>query len=143
MFFRVFFLLIVTLSLFLTSCFSSNKGADKPTSSGVATDKKPNELTAKGGMLKFNKDEYVTKELDINKDKIPDILNVYKKGKNEEGKDELKLHVKQMDLNHDNKIDIWRFYDDKGNVIKEEIDLDFDQHIDVSDYYHRYSQFTF
>jgi antitoxin component YwqK of YwqJK toxin-antitoxin module len=40
-----------------------------------------------------------------------------------------------MDLNRDTKIDVWRFFDENGAVIKEELDLDFDGKIDASDYY--------
>ena len=40
-----------------------------------------------------------------------------------------------MDLNHDKKIDVWRFYTDKGTVEKEELDLDFDGKIDETNYF--------
>ena len=94
--------------------------------------------TARGGQLTFDPKLYVTKTYDANKDGRPDIINVLKKIHKKEGSKrefDLQLHVKMMDLNRDGNIDVWRFYDDKGAVVKEEVDLDFDGRIDVVNYY--------
>jgi hypothetical protein len=45
------------------------------------------------------------------------------------------LVCKQVDLNHDGKVDIVTFYDSNGKVAKEELDLDFDGTFDETVYY--------
>lgn len=94
-------------------------------------------LTAKGNTLRFDSDDFVVKRLDLNKDGKPDVVNVFKKVPNgKTGETQLRIYVKMMDLNHDSKLDLWRFFDiDSGAVIKEELDLDFDGRIDRTDYY--------
>jgi hypothetical protein len=95
------------------------------------------ELTAKGNQLRFDSNEYAMKRLDVNNDGKPDIVSVFKKVQNEKtGETNLRIYVKMMDLNHDAKIDLWRFFNfETGTVLKEELDLDFDGKIDRTDYY--------
>ena len=64
----------------------------------------------------------------------PDIWKFY--GKATEGGTVIEVLVcKQVDLNHDGKVDIVTYYDQSGKVAKEEIDLDFDGTFDVAVYY--------
>jgi hypothetical protein len=44
------------------------------------------------------------------------------------------LSCKEVDLNFDNHMDMWVYYDDRGNVTLEEFDLDFDGRIDLWTY---------
>jgi hypothetical protein len=117
------------------SCSTTKSGKESPAESKKTSEE--NSLTAKGGKLKFDPDKYVTRKYDINKDKKPDIINVFKKIpiKDKRGKFNLQISVKMMDLNRDNKIDVWRYFNDEGAVTKEELDLDFDGNIDATDYY--------
>jgi hypothetical protein len=46
------------------------------------------------------------------------------------GKSGLLLVRKEMDLNGDGKVDLWRWYRDDGSVEKEALDLDFDGKVD-------------
>lgn len=131
------FSVIVAIVVMAVSCSSTGKKQDGKTETGKTAAEK-HELTAKGGKLEFDPKIYVIKKYDINKDKKPDIINVFKKIPVEGGKRgdfDLKIHVKMMDLNRDTKIDVWRFFDENGAVIKEELDLDFDGKIDAADYY--------
>ena len=41
-------------------------------------------------------------------------------------RDQNVLLKKEIDLNIDGKIDVWRYYDDKGEKIRDEMDMDFD-----------------
>ncbi len=91
--------------------------------------------TAKGGNLNFNTDEYTIVELDTNGDKKTDVFNIFKKIKNAKGEKAEQMFLKKMDLIRDEKIDVYRFYDEKGSISKEELDLDFDGKIDEADYY--------
>jgi antitoxin component YwqK of YwqJK toxin-antitoxin module len=45
------------------------------------------------------------------------------------------LVCKQVDINHDGKVDVVTYYDKEGRVAKEEIDLDFDGKFDETVYY--------
>jgi hypothetical protein len=45
------------------------------------------------------------------------------------------LVCKQIDINHDGKVDVVTYYDKEGRVGKEEIDLDFDGKFDETVYY--------
>ena len=124
----------LVLMLFL-SCSTAKSGKESPADTKKASDK--NSLTAKGGKLEFDPDKFIIRKYDINKDKKPDIINVFKKipVKDKKGKFNLQISVKMMDLNRDNKIDVWRYFNDDGAVSKEELDLDFDGKIDATDYY--------
>lgn len=93
-------------------------------------------LTSKGEEIKVDGNVYELKQYDINKDKRPDIINVFKKVPNEKGGHDLLISVKMMDLNHDAKIDVWRYFNEEtGAIVKEEFDLDFDDKVDRTDYF--------
>lgn len=130
--------IIIVITVITVSCSTAEKKtSDGQTVSGNKKTEK-HELTAKGGKLEFDAKKFVIKKYDINKDKKPDIINVFKKVPVESGKRgdyDLQISVKMMDLNRDTKIDVWRFFDEKGAVTKEELDLDFDGKIDAVDYY--------
>jgi len=121
--------------LMVFGCSTTKSGKESPGEAQKAPEETT--LTAKGGKLEFDPDKYVEKRYDINKDKKPDIINVFKKVpiKGKKGKFNLQISVKMMDLNRDNKIDVWRYFSDDGAVSKEELDLDFDGKIDATDYY--------
>jgi len=132
----LFFLLIFLFA----GCASTAKKGDTYSSSrkkkAVQEIQQIKTISTKGSEIDLKSKEYVVKKFDINRDKVPDMLTVYKKVKNKEtGDDELLLFVKQMDLNHDGKIDVYRFFNEKGMIDKEELDLDYDMKIDVVDYY--------
>ncbi len=66
--------------------------------------------------------------IDLNNDNVPDIWNYYAT----EGR--RKLVMKETDLNFDGRRDIISHYED-GKLAKEEVDADFDGHIDWTDFY--------
>ncbi len=126
--------------VFLIGCASTahsgrQKETGDPSSDPMSGTEKEITITAKGGALKLDPKEYVTRELDRNNDKKADIVNVYKKVKNAEGQDDEQLFIKIIDLNLDGKNDVYRFYDESGSVLKEELDLDFDGKIETTDHY--------
>jgi hypothetical protein len=129
--------ILITVAVMIFSCSTAEKKKNGSTESGRKSSTEKHELTAKGKKLEFDPKVYVIKKYDINKDKKPDIINVFKKipVEGKKGEYDLKIHVKMMDLNRDTKIDVWRFFDDSGAVIKEELDLDFDGKIDATDHY--------
>jgi hypothetical protein len=72
---------------------------------------------------------------DTNEDKKPDVWKFFQVT-NQGGQKVEVLTCKQVDLNHDGKIDIVYYYDDKGQqTTLEEFDLDFDGKFDMTVYY--------
>src|SRR4051794_30189268 len=73
---------------------------------------------------------------DTNQDKKPDVWKFFANGTDASGQQAQVLACKQVDLNHDGKIDIVYYYDDKGvQTSLEEFDLDFDGKFDLTVYY--------
>lgn len=73
---------------------------------------------------------------DTNQDKKPDVWKFFQAQTNSSGQKINVLTCKQVDLNHDAKLDIVYYYDDKGaQTTLEEFDLDFDGKFDLTVYY--------
>ncbi len=76
------------------------------------------------------------RRFDINRDSQPDI---YKFFKVEYSKDGTILGEsitrKDVDINHDGRIDITRLFDEEQRVLEERTDLDFDGNIDTQSFY--------
>lgn len=128
-------------SVVFCSCASESSVKDgQPSSSrssaAAKAAKERYQLTSKGDEIRFDGNVYEMKQYDVNKDKKPDIINIFKKVPNEKGGHDLVISVKMMDLNHDSKIDVWRYFNEEtGAVVKEELDLDFDNNVDRIDYF--------
>jgi len=72
---------------------------------------------------------------DTNLDKKPDVWKFFTTVQ-QGGQSVSVLSCKQVDLNHDGKIDVVQYYDENGNQMTlEEADLDFDGQFDVTIYY--------
>src|SRR5215831_2865645 len=72
---------------------------------------------------------------DTNQDKKPDVWKFFQKT-SQNGQTMDVLTCKQVDLNHDGRLDIVYYYDDKGQqTTLEEFDLDFDGKFDLTVYY--------
>ncbi len=64
--------------------------------------------------------------VDLNNDGVPDVRMVYKN----DGDDEVMI-CREADLNFDGTKDFFIFFDDKGQIVRDESDLDFDRRIDI------------
>jgi len=72
---------------------------------------------------------------DINLDKKPDVWKFFTTVQ-QNGQSVSVLTCKQVDLNHDGKVDMVYYYDETGaQTTLEEFDLDFDGQFDVTTYY--------
>jgi hypothetical protein len=72
---------------------------------------------------------------DTNQDKKPDVWKFFETT-NQGGQKVQVLTCKEVDLNHDGKLDAVYYYDDKGvATVLEEFDLDFDGKFDLTVYY--------
>ncbi len=121
-------LLIISLA---HGCASSNGDAKRRSSETSSSEYGSKMPTAKGGGIQYDPEKYIIKKYDTNRDKKPDRFTIFEKVKDGEPR----IFAKQMDLNSDGKIDVWRFYDKKGSVMKEELDVDFDGNVDEVDFY--------
>ena len=140
--------IFLVFSAIFCSCASEpaaqeNKPSSARTSAAAKEMKEHYRLTSKGDEIRFDGNVYEIKQYDVNKDKKPDILNVFKKVPNEKGGNDLLISVKMMDLNHDSKIDVWRYFNEEtmvdyweyyknGVIEKIEKDTDKDGKPDVS-----------
>ncbi len=73
----------------------------------------------------------VVQEVDLNKDRQPDVFNVYRERQNT-----ARLMVrKELDLNYDGRIDMVTHFTDEGRIEREMLDTDFDGKTDRIDHF--------
>ena len=70
-------------------------------------------------------------EIDLNRDEITDVFNYYR----ERAEADRLLVRREVDLNHDGRIDVQSLFNDVGTIEREEMDGDFDGRIDWVDHY--------
>jgi hypothetical protein len=114
----------------LVACGASPKHAEMVSSPGASA----SDATA----VDRNKCDETGKTVvtaDTNQDQKPDVWKYFQTVDVGGQKTEI-LTCKQVDLNHDGKLDIIYYYDDKGvQTTVEEFDLDFDGKFDLTVYY--------
>jgi hypothetical protein len=72
---------------------------------------------------------------DLNGDGRTDVLSYYREVTGADGKKIKILVRKTVDINGDNKADVNQFFDDQGELLKQELDLDYDKRVDKIVYY--------
>lgn len=74
---------------------------------------------------------------DLDGDGRPEVYKYYRSGSDPDHPGEKKnlLVREDLDLNWDGKIDIWRYFDERGQVVKEEWDTDYDGKVDEIRYF--------
>ena len=86
-------------------------------------------------------DRYPTEGLivvkaDLNGDTIPDVYSIYKEHTTSEStQPSRKLVRKEVDVNFDGAVDIWRHYSESEKLAKEELDYNFDGRVDAVNYF--------
>lgn len=131
-------LAVALLALAAVACTGAQKKADpvatpKP---GAAAGEDLSVVTDNGGFSRANPGEEV-QEVDINDDQRADIVKFWAgKAPQKEG-DAGTLVRKEVDLNHDGKVDQWNWYGTDGTVARQSYDLDFDGRVDVSVFYEK------
>lgn len=68
---------------------------------------------------------------DLNQDSIPDVYSIYKEEAGSDGATTRKLVRKEIDVNFDGSVDIWRHYNEAERLVKEELDYNFDGRVDA------------
>jgi hypothetical protein len=118
-----------SLALLAAACGESPKHAEMVSAAGTNVPTAPNVDRAKCDEKGKN---VVT--ADTNQDQKPDVWKFYQSIDIGGQKTEV-LTCKEVDLNHDGKIDLVYYYDDKGSQITmDEADLDFDGKFDITRY---------
>ena len=113
------------------------------------------------GAERYPTEGLIVVKADLNGDSIPDVYSIYKEILDPQDKEkppERELLRKEIDVNFDGAIDIWRHYNastlskeeldynfdgridginffDKGNIVRKELDVEFDQAPDIFKYY--------
>src|SRR5882762_8306394 len=117
-------------SAWLTACGSTQHAGEM---SSMNDSNVPNAPTIDRSKCSDKGKEIVT--ADTNQDKKPDVWKFFATSV-QSGQKVQVLTCKQVDLNHDGKLDMVYYYDDKGTqTTLEEFDLDFDGKFDVTTYY--------
>lgn len=76
-------------------------------------------------------DGMIIQEIDLNEDRKPDVFNTYQPRANAP-----RLLVrKEVDLNLDGQVDKITYFNEQGELEREEMDGDFDGHFDWTDHY--------
>ena len=76
-------------------------------------------------------DGLTEQQIDLNGDGVADVFNYY-----QESSEGVRLLVrKEVDLNWDSRVDVRSWFDLSGQLEKEEMDGDFDGHVDWVDHY--------
>src|SRR5882672_3873561 len=122
--------IVLSLTAMLTACGSTQQpGAMTPSGESGASNAPQIDRSKCSDKGK----EIVT--ADTNQDKKPDVWKFFQVS-NQGGQKVQVLTCKQVDLNHDGKLDMVYYYDEKGiQSTLEEFDLDFDGKFDVTTYY--------
>lgn len=122
--------LAASLGFWALACGETPKHAEMVNSAGTNVPTPPNVDRTKCDEKGKN---VVT--ADTNQDQKPDVWKFYSTIDVGGQKTEI-LACKEVDLNHDGKIDLVYYYDDKGSqVTLDEADLDFDGKFDITRYY--------
>ncbi len=112
---------------FVVGCGSSEQ-ASKPTSSIVPTSHFSSSTDEEGLLVH---------KFDSNGDAIPDVIKYFQEIPDPQNAAITKrlLRKVEIDANADGFVDIRRFYDDFGNVVREELDANLDGTIETINYY--------
>jgi hypothetical protein len=125
---RVVLILSLTCTLFAFSCAS--RKAVRPAVKAPLAKKQAEVVTQKKAASACSETRKTddVKEGDVDGDGRADTYKYYKEIDDPERKGERKVILvrQDVDLNWDGRLDICRFFDDKGKVDREELDLDYD-----------------
>jgi hypothetical protein len=127
---RLVFILSLCLGVFAFACAS--RKAVRPAKAPAAAAKKVDAPKSVASACSETRKTNNVKEGDVDGDGRADTYKYYKEIDDPERKGERKVILvrQDVDLNWDGRLDICRFYDDKGKVDREELDLDYDGKVD-------------
>lgn len=118
---------LVGLLLLATGC-SSDESISRPTSSMIP---------ASNFSASVDDEGLIVHKFDSNGDNQPDVIKYFQEAPDPYNAAVTKRFLRkvEIDANADGNVDIRRFYDDFGNVIREELDANLDGKIETINYY--------
>jgi hypothetical protein len=126
-------LIAVASAGLLGACADSPQKRDEPAMASLAGSNVPAAPSVDRSKCSDKGKQVVT--ADTNLDKKPDVWKFFSSVQ-QNGQNVAILSCKQVDLNHDGKVDMVYYYDETGSqTTLEEFDLDFDGQFDVTTYY--------
>jgi hypothetical protein len=93
-------------------------------------DKNPGEAKVLRGADRYPIEGLIVVKADLNGDTIPDVYSIYKEDAAGDEPDR-RLVRKEIDVNFDGGVDIWRHFGGDGKMVKEELDYNFDGRVDA------------
>ncbi|MEL6177322.1 MAG: hypothetical protein AAFS10_00140 [Myxococcota bacterium] len=92
------------------------------------------------GADRYPSEGLIIVKADLNKDGIPDVYSIYEEEEKEKDDDEnakaiRKLIRKEIDVNFDGSVDIWRHYNQAELLFREELDYNFDGRVDAVNFF--------
>lgn len=113
--------------MFIVGC-GSNETASRPSSSIVPTSHFSASVDDEG---------MIVHKFDSNGDSVPDVIKYFQEAPDPQNPAITKRFLRkvEIDANADGFVDIRRFYDDFGNVVREELDANLDGTIETINYY--------
>ncbi len=126
-------LLVMSVPALAIGCAST---PDKPDEGAAPAADKNDAADQVGGGGRAGPGERV-KEFDLNHDDQPDVWAYYGQMADPDtpGQTIESLVRKEWDFNFDGKVDIRRYFNFRGETVKDELDLDFDGRFDVTTFY--------
>ena len=83
------------------------------------------------GADRYSNEGLLIIKADLNQDSIPDVYTIYKEETGTDGEVTRKLVRKEIDVNFDGSVDIWRHYNEGERLTREELDYNFDGRVDA------------
>lgn len=128
---------LATTALCVAAAILASACAGGPDEKDGDKNRKPQVLR---GADRYPTEGLIIVKADLNGDSIPDVYSVYKEIVDPQDQDkdpERELLRKEIDVNFDGSVDIWRHYNDGDNLNKEELDYNFDGRIDAINFFDR------
>lgn len=116
-------LLLVVLAGGISGC---KKKTDAPAAATPADAEWQSQITER----EMPDSKLIVQEVDLDRDGKPEVKNYFRPRTEDRA-----LVRKELDLNRDGNIDLISYFDDDGNLKKEEMDSDYDGKFDWTDHY--------
>lgn len=87
------------------------------------------------GADRYPAEGLIVVKADLNGDTIPDVYSIYKEESQGDDQPARRIVRKEIDVNFDGAVDIWRHFNEAEKLIKEELDYNFDGRVDALNFF--------
>lgn len=124
---RVFASTVILSASLWAACTSASDGAGGVAGAGDRVLR---------GADRYPDEGLIVVKADLNNDRIPDVLSVYREQAARRGEAPTRaLLRKEVDVNFDGAADVWRHYGPGEELLREELDYSFDGRVDAVHHY--------